>query len=222
VSATLSRVNQQGFLSFVQGMIEQETALSVNLAQASDYYLNSAEDSFQRLPRRELVELLKAIVYLLPKASLHSLLKVSFLQGAIAHLEGKYTPLACSSYLSNVLVSSDLDLLNCTVRFEAWGPKPVSREAKLSLIGSLIRQPRARQRVLRQRIQSSGCEQSCHTPCESYVHTISALLDPRQAPGVLWRYLRVCVESLLLGERYLRSLPSRSPLPATESPAFRA
>jgi MoaA/NifB/PqqE/SkfB family radical SAM enzyme len=195
ISTTVSRGNYLRVLPFLEKCIREKTPVSINLAQVSPYYENGDEHSFDRLPVREVSQLLTALIRLLPKLSLDSFLKVSFLLGSLRWLEGKPLRIPCSSIRSNVLVSADLELMDCTLRFEPWTGAKESRSSRLEEIAAAIRRPGRRLRALRSRIRQSGCETRCHTPCESYVHTIAALLSPWQGPRLVWRYLMVCMSA---------------------------
>ncbi len=196
ISATVSRMNHRRLLPFIERTLRECPTLSVNLAQSSDYYRNSANDDFHDLPAGELVALLRATQRLLPKLNLDSFVKINFFEQAIRHLQGRYTPVPCTSYLHNVLVTSDLALVDCTVQFQRWPQAGDSREARLASIAEAIRRPALRAKAIRARIRASGCEQWCHTPCEKYVHIIAALLNPLHALRLLSTYARVCFRSL--------------------------
>jgi uncharacterized Fe-S cluster-containing radical SAM superfamily protein len=190
ISTTISRVNQARLLPFVLQTLEHCPELTVNLAQGSEYYQNAAADGFQDLSAGELVPLLASIQRALARFSLDSLLKVNYLEMAIRYLQGGYRPIPCTSYLHNVLVTSELDVVDCTVRFRPWPGAGRSRTDKLEQVCATIAGPAERTTAIRDEVRRSGCEQGCHTPCEKYVHSIAALLHPRYAPRLLWAYLR--------------------------------
>lgn len=193
ISTTISRVNHARFLPFVLRTLEHCPELTVNLSQSSEYYQNGAAERFQEMPAPQLAGLLRAIQRALPKRSLDALLKVNFLEMAIRHLEGRYRPIPCTSYVHNVLVSSDLELMDCTVRFRPWPGAAATRAERLEQVAAAIANPAERVAALRADIRAAGCEQSCHTPCEKYVHSIAALLRPWHALRFLVTWLRACL-----------------------------
>lgn len=190
ISTTISRVNHEQILPFIRRTLEHCPALTVNLSQGSAYYQNSAGERFERLPAARLASLLREVQRALPRRSLDSILRLSFLEMAIQHLEGRYRPIPCTSYIHNVLVTADLELMDCTVRFRPWRGAALSRAERLEWVSRTIAAPAARIAAIRREVRSSGCEQGCHSPCEKYVHGIAALMSPRLAPRLLWTWIR--------------------------------
>jgi MoaA/NifB/PqqE/SkfB family radical SAM enzyme len=213
VSVTLSDLNRATILPFIRRLIDARLPLTVNLPQSSSYYRNSGEHGFRSLPPEELRVLLRAVERLLPKLSPDSVLKIAFLEMAIGRLQGRDATLPCASISGNVLVTSGLDLADCTLRFEPWRPADLPREAKLEALAETIRRPHERVRTLMRRVRADRCAPGCHTPCEKYVHVISGLLSPTQAPRLIWAYLRGCLLSLGSGRAEVREAagPSAEP-----------
>jgi MoaA/NifB/PqqE/SkfB family radical SAM enzyme len=214
ISTTVSRVNLGRMLPFIAETLKHCPSLTINLAQSSAYYQNERTDAFAGLPGEELVDLLRATQRLLPKLSLDTFLKINFLDMAIRHVEGRYKPIPCTSHIHNVLVTSNVERVDCTLNFRPWPAQGASRRAKVEAIAETIRHPRPRLRVLREEIRAAGCEQGCHTPCEKYVHLVAALLSPRSAPGLIWTYLRVCAESRWPSSAARRREAQRAPVRA--------
>jgi sulfatase maturation enzyme AslB (radical SAM superfamily) len=199
VSTTLSPANLDSVLPFLARL--RQVPVSVNLLQSSAYYGNALDDGFRSLPVDELVRTLRAIQYLQPRLSLASFLKVNFLESVIRYLKGGYTPLPCSSIEDNLLVTADLDVVDCTLHFHAWEPRREPRAARLEAIAEVIRSPAERRRALRQRVRELDCERTCHTPCEGYVHLVSAVLNPLWAPRLVGTYALRCAQSRVRGPR---------------------
>ena len=201
MSTTVSRFNFDQLPSFVSSVLKETLALNLNLARVSDYYGNLEEEPVESLPRGPLVRILREVQRSVVCPTPDSVLKVVFLETAIRRLQGKTASFPCSSFVSNVLITSDLDLMTCTLCFEKWHDQISAREEKLESLVDAIRHPSPRRSVLHRRIRLSGCEERCLTPCESYMHIIASLLNPIRAPGIVGGFVRIYIASLLTGSK---------------------
>ena len=198
VSITISKFNYSRILSFVETMYSRTSAVNINLAQTSDYYENDSTGNFFQIPADRLAPLLRAIQSRLVNLRLNGILKTLYLDMAIRRIEGKRTKLPCASVFSNVLVTADLDLVDCIPLFTPWEPSDVStRSQRLQRLCRTIGAPKHRREVLEKRICASKCEDDCLTPCESYVHLIAQLTNPLRALVLSYRFLAIYVTSVL-------------------------
>jgi MoaA/NifB/PqqE/SkfB family radical SAM enzyme len=204
ISTTLTPDNIDNLIPFLEKWMSV-LPVNINLPQFSAYYGNAGADHFINLPTEMMIHLLQRIVYLQPKFNLEAIIKINFLHSAIQYLKGIYRPIPCSSLVDNVFITADLDRVDCSLRFRNE-VLHASREAKLDRLKSTIRRQRKRGGAHRTKLANLDCERTCHTPCEVYVHILSALCHPYWALKLLMTYLYISIKSWFFGPRELRGM----------------
>ena len=197
VSVTVSHLNYREVIPFIAEMIRETSSVNVNFAQHSVFYGNRDTDSFSELPSGVLIELGRRIQRLFLRPEFDAIVRVLFLEAVIRKLQGRPWQLPCASCQNNILVTSQMELMECTLCFTPWHAAQGARELRVSRIVQAIVHPMSRRRALYRAVRKRGCDANCLTPCETYLHLIGALLSPRHGPQLIWAVLLIAVQAFM-------------------------
>jgi sulfatase maturation enzyme AslB (radical SAM superfamily) len=204
LSVTISRANFDQILPFLSQEFKR-LPVSVNLTQSSAYYGNDSSHAFTALPRERLINLLRLIQYLQPKLALDAILKVNYLERTIRFLQGKPSHGSCASIINNVLVTAQIELMDCSLKFRPWDSLGGSRTDRLLRVRNIVRNPAERRAALTRQVKVEHCERTCHTPCENYVQLLAELASIWSAPGLVTCFIARTLESWSTGRSALRA-----------------